>query len=366
MKEHIGRVARVGGFVLLLGTCGAQIVRNAVAEPVTVPLEPDRATAARKAPSTVPGRDEQSPLAPGGAWVGANGMVEPVGRETRLAAQVTAVVAQVLVEEGDVVKAGQLLVQLDDGAERAALAAAEAEVAAERSTLARLLKGNRGEDNEAVSQEAAAAKSRAELSASVASRTEQLARSGAATADELERARRQAQAEKASWLAIDARARAAAAGSRSEDVSAQRARVAAAEARAQQARAAAERLAVRAPQEGEVLQVKVKPGELYSFQGAEPLLVMGDTRALRVRMEVDERDVGRVKLGAAAWAQADAFGDRKFQGRVVELARRFGRKTLKSDSPTEKNDTRVLEVVLELDEPGPLIPGQRVVAFVQP
>ncbi|MBL8952079.1 MAG: HlyD family efflux transporter periplasmic adaptor subunit [Myxococcaceae bacterium] len=366
MTKSLGKLLGVATFALLVGTCGAQIVRNAVAEPVTTPLEPDRQNAMRDAKSTVPGRDERDALSPGASWVGANGVVEPIGRETRLAAQVTAVVTKVRVSDGQAVKAGDLLVQLDDGAERAALAAAEAEVLAEKSTLSRLLKGSRGEDKEAVGQEAAAAQSRAELSASIAGRTEQLAKSGAATADELERARRQAQTDRATWLALDARSRAAVAGSRGEDIAVQRARVAGAEARAQQALAAAERLAVRAPHDGEVLQVNVKAGELYTFQGTEPLVVIGDTRALRVRMEVDERDVGRVKVGAAAWAQADAFGERRFEGRVLELARRFGRKTVKSDSPTEKNDTRVLEVLLELDAPGPLIPGQRVVAFVKP
>ena len=50
----------------------------------------------------------------------------------------------------------------------------------------------------------------------------------------------------------------------------------------------------RAAEAGEVLQVKVRKGELYSFQGTEPLVVMGDTTRLRVRMDVDESDVGKI------------------------------------------------------------------------
>lgn len=361
-----GKLLRTGAFVLLLGTCGVQLANNATAAPVTVPLARDEVTAARDAKPIVAGKDERLPLAPEDALVGANGVVEPAGRETRVAAQVTAVVSKVLAKEGERVKAGQLLVQLDDGAEAAAVAALEAELLAEKSTLARLTRGNRGEDKEAAAQEAAAAAARAELSASVAARTEQLAKSGAATEDEAERARRQAQVDRATYLSVAARSRASDAGSRSEDVAVQRARVSAAEARVAQAKAALDRLAVRAPQDGEVLQVKVRAGELYSFQTTEPLLVMGDTRSLHVRVEVDERDVGRLAAGAAAWVQADAWGERRFEGKVLELSRRFGRKLVKSDAPTEKNDTRVLEVVLALNEPGPLIPGQRVVAFVRP
>lgn len=353
-------------FALLLGTCGLQIARNAVAAPVTTPVDKDVAKAGRAAVSRVGGPDERAPLpTQGGATVGGNGVVEPAQRETRVAAQVTAVVRAVHVAEGDRVKQGDVLVQLADGVEAAQLAAAEAELAGERAQLARTLKGLRVEDRDAVTAEAQAAKSRAELSAGVLARTEQLAKSGAATADELERARRQAQADQATWQSLAARARAAEAGGRSEDVAFQKARVVAAEARVAQARAALERLAVKAPLDGEVLQVKVRAGELYSFQGAEPLVVVGDTRRLRVRMDVDERDVARLKPGAPAYVMADAFGDRRFSGKVVEIARRFGRKNVRTDDPVEKNDTKILETVIELDANEPLVPGQRVTCFVE-
>jgi HlyD family secretion protein len=273
-------------------------------------------------------------------------------------------VRKVTVQEGEQVTAGQVLVQLDDGVERAALQAAEADLAAERANLTRTLRGLRVEDKDAVSAEAQAARARAALSASVLARTEVLAQSGAVTQDELERARRQAQADEATYKAVEARLRAAEAGSRSEDVAFAKARVLATEARVAQARAALERLSIRAPLAGEVLQVKVREGELYSFQGSEPLLILGDTRRLRVRMDVDERDIARVKQGASAYVTADAFGTRRFTGRVVELGRRFGRKNVRTDDPVEKNDTKILEVVIELDSNALLVPGQRVTSFV--
>jgi hypothetical protein len=225
----------------------------------------------------------------------------------------------------------------------------------------RVLKDVRVEDRDAVSAESQAAGSRAELSAGVLARTEQLARSGAATPDELERARRQAQTDDATAEASEARLRAAEAGSRIEEVGFQRARVAAAEARVAQAKAQVGRLAVRAPLDGEV---PVRPGELYSFQGSTPLAVLGDTRRLRVRMDVDERDVAKVKLGAKAWVMADAFGDRRFEGQVVEIGRRFGRKNVRTDDPIEKNDAKILETVVELTGAVPLVVGQRVTSFI--
>jgi len=351
-------------FGVLLATCGLQLVRTAVAAPVTQPVAKDGVTADRVAISRVGGGDAQAPLVEPGPLVGGNGVVEPAARETNIAAQVTAVIRQVLVKEGGHVKAGEALVQLSNGVELASLQAAEADVTAEKANLARTLKGLRLEDRDAVAAEASAARSRAELAASVAERTEQLAKSGAVTQDELDRARRQAQTEQASFKAVDARVRAADAGSRKEDIAFQRARVLAAEARAQQAKATLELLLVRAPIDGEILQVKVREGELYSFQGNEPLVVMGDTRTLRVRMDVDEHDIARVTQGAKAWVVADAFGARKFTGSVVDIGRRFGRKNIRTDDPTEKNDTKVLEVVIELDGHELLVPGQRVTSFI--
>lgn len=355
---------KVALFFLVLGTCGAQIARNALAAPVTEPIARDVLKAGREATSRVGGADEKDPPPVAGQVVGGNGVVEPADRETRVAAQVTAIVVSVAVREGQQVKKGELLVQLDDTVERAALEAAKAEVAAERANLTRVQRGVRVEDRDAVSAEAQAATARAELSAGVLARTEQLAKSGAATPDELERARRTAQTDAANARATDARLRAAEAGSRVEEVAFQRARTQSAEARLAQAEAQAARLAVRAPIDGEVLQVKVRPGELYSFQGTEPLIVMGDTSKLRVRMDLDERDVARVKVGAAAFVTADAFGAQRFPGKVVELGRRFGRKNVRTDDPVEKNDTKVLETVIELDGAPPLVPGQRVTSFV--
>ncbi len=361
----MGHALRIIGFVLLLGTCGGQIVRTALAKPVTEPVASDVKKAERVAVSRVGGADLKAPVQGGSAAViGGNGVVEPAQRETKVAAQVTAVVREVKVVEGQQVSRGDVLVRLDDTVERAAVESAEADLAAEQASLQRTLKGLRVEDRDAVQAEADAAKSRAELAASVLGRTEQLAKTGAVTTDELDRARRAAQTEQASYQATNARLRAAVAGSRSEDIGFQRARVLAAQARVNQAKASLERLTVRSPIDGEVLQVKIREGELYSFQGTEPLVVMGDTRQLRVRMDVDERDISQLAVGAEAYVTADAFGAEKFSGKVLEVGRRFGRKNVRTDDPVEKNDTKILEVIIALDSNLRLVPGQRVTAFV--
>jgi len=352
-------------FLLLLGSCGLQLVRAATSVPVTTPITKDVVKSGREAVSRVGGEDVRAPLADQPGLVGGNGIVEPAERETRVAAQVTAVVQKVLVREGATVKAGDVLVELANATERAQVAAAEADVAQERAHLQRTNNGMRAEEQDALEADRDAARARAARSADTLVRTERLQSLGAISAEELERDRRQAQADAALARATQARVEAAKAGSRTEEITAAKARLSAAQARLDQARANLARLTVRAPLDGEILQVKIREGELYSFQGGvEPLVIMGDTRKLRVRMDVDERDIARVALGAAAYVVADAFGARKFTGQVVEVGRRFGRKNVRTDDPVERNDTKILEVVIQLDENVLLVPGQRVTSFI--
>jgi len=183
--------------------------------------------------------------------------------------------------------------------------------------------------------------------------------------DELDRARRPATADKQTARAAEARAQAARVGSRAEDVTAARAAVASAETRLAQARATLERRRIRAPYEGEVLQVKARAGEYYTPGASEAPVVLGDTRRLRVRMDVDERDIGRVKLGQGAYAVADAFPGVRFTGKVAEIGRRMGRKNVRTDDPTERIDTKILEVVIDLDEATRLLPGLRVTSYIE-
>jgi HlyD family secretion protein len=54
----------------------------------------------------------------------------------------------------------------------------------------------------------------------------------------------------------------------------------------------------------------------------------------------------------------------KFTGKVSEIGRRMGRKNVRTDDPTERLDTKILEVVIDLDEVGRLVPGLRVSAYI--
>ena len=256
------------------------------------------------------------------------------------------------------------LVQLEDGPEQAALLAAEADLATAQADYEKATHGQRREDVAASLNDTEAARARAELSIESFHRTEQAAKGGAATGDELDKAKHQAESDRHTFKASEARRRAIVAGSRYEDIAAARARAQAARARRDQTKVYLERLAVRAPIDGEILQLKYRVGE-YVSPGGDPLVVMGDTSALRVRTDVDERDIGRIALGDTAFAVADAYPTKNFPGKVVEIGRRMGRKNIRTDDPTERIDTKILETVIELDDPKGLVSGLRVTAYIQ-
>ena len=91
---------------------------------------------------------------------------------------------------------------------------------------------------------------------------------------------------------------------------------------------------------------------------------MADVTILRVRADVDETDVGKVRLGQRAYVTADAYGDRKFWGRVRRIGQVLGKKRVRTDEPTERVDTKILETLIELDRGQRLHLGLRVNSFI--
>jgi hypothetical protein len=96
----------------------------------------------------------------------------------------------------------------------------------------------------------------------------------------------------------------------------------------------------------------------------DPIFTIGDKRALRVRMDVDEADVSRLALGQSAYVTADAYGDQKFWGHIVRIGQELGRKNVRTDEPTERVDSKILETLVQLDNGFSLPVGLRVDAFV--
>jgi HlyD family secretion protein len=126
------------------------------------------------------------------------------------------------------------------------------------------------------------------------------------------------------------------------------------------ARVNLEKLKIRAPIDGTVLQVNINPGELATPSALQPPLLIANLATLTVRAELDERDVMQVKVGQAASVRADSFPGQEFAGTVSSIAPMVEPARLGSRSPTNRTDIDAVDVVIRLAQPGPLTAGMRV------
>ena len=126
------------------------------------------------------------------------------------------------------------------------------------------------------------------------------------------------------------------------------------------AEAALEKLMIRAPINGSVLQINGKIGELASPSATQSLIVLGDVSGLRVRAEVDERDFGDIKIGQAVLVRTSAFRGRETAGKVSSIAPIVDAGRINLRGQRNMTDVNVVEVVIDLTEPGPLAVGMKV------
>lgn len=303
--------------------------------------------------------------APDAAVAAGPGLVEPVSEEVRVSAQVGGRLARVLVDEGDLVETGQVLAVVDNQDYRARVESAEAEVGLREAERRRIVNGARTQERRESAAELAEAEAILENARAEQARMQNLLRERVVSRAEAEDADRAERVARARVEAARERADLINADAREEDRARADADVSLARARLDEARAVYEKTFIRAPIDGVVLRRHRKAGESVSTQFDSPIVTMADDRVRRVRIDVDEADVGRIAVGQSAYVTADAFGDRRFTGRVVRVSQLLGRKNVRTDEPTERVDTKVLETLVELEDGRELPLGLRVQAFIE-
>jgi ABC-type Fe3+/spermidine/putrescine transport system ATPase subunit len=113
--------------------------------------------------------------------------------------------------------------------------------------------------------------------------------------------------------------------------------------------------------DGTILQVNVRPGEYVATVPGQALVMMGSLRPLHVRVNIDEEDIPRLRLGAPA--RAKLRGD----ARQEEIPMTFARlepyvlpKTSLTGTNIERVDTRVVQLVYAIDPETKLVREKKV------
>ena len=306
----------------------------------------------------------QKPAADDKNWQAvAPGLVEPRSGEIKVAAPVIGVLSEVMVQSGDKVIADEPLIHLDDEGARARVATAQAQV--EMRKRARNDQGagkaadRRKAEDGVAEAEAAVVQTRESFDAAVKAK-----RGGGSDAD-LATAR-------SGWSGAQERLLQKRMQLHKLDddpdtplPTANEGQLNVARGELRTAYAELDKLTIRAPIASTVLQVNAKVGELAAPSAPQALVLLGDLTGLRVRAEVDERDVGKIKLGGKVVVRADAFRGREFSGKVVSIAPLVQPARINSPGSRNLSDFSVTDVLIELSDPGPLLAGMKVDVYFQ-
>ncbi|HKQ85954.1 MAG TPA: efflux RND transporter periplasmic adaptor subunit [Candidatus Acidoferrales bacterium] len=291
------------------------------------------------------------------------GRVEGRSETISVGAATDGVVKAVFADEGQQVSKGALLavINCDDISAQVDLAKAQADSA--RQARIRLLRGNREEERAAAAQATDAAKAVMLQAQDHLKRMDALYQKSEISRDMFDQAKRDFDVAQANFQRAQDEQNLTDAQPLPEDVSRADAEVTAAERNVAVTMDRLEKCNVRAPISGTVLKVLTKAGESYSTLVPQPLFTIADESVRRVRAEVDERDIGRVKLGQQATVTADAYPGKKFEGQVVEISQAMQSKSVLGEDPSQKTDRDVLDVVVQLKPSKEQLPlGLRVTA----
>ena len=244
--------------------------------------------------------------------IAATGLVEPLGGVTYVDAADAGVVGRVAVAEGDSVKAGDVLWELDHARTKAELGLAEAERAVAMAQL--------------VDEQA---------------RLKALVESGAAeVVPQVERVAREQSAKVAA------------------------ARVQRAEAQVEAAQAQLHRETVRSPIDGTVLFVDVRPGE-YAPPGGRRMAI-GSIDPMQVRVDIDEVEFARFAQGGKAQASLRGVPGSSLPLRFLRVVPLVQPKRTLTGEAAERIDTRVVQVIYELGQGTHRVqPGQVVDVYIE-
>lgn len=306
------------------------------------------------------GSREPFSFAPG--TVTAQGITEGSRPEVALRPEVVGIIARLCVEEDQEVQRGDLLVELDNGVQKADVELARARLEEARSSRERLQNGERQEQRDAAAADVKHKQAVLRLARVIHERSR---RSGVAAAEQLEREGYAALQAEAECQKAQAERALVEAPPRAEDLAAATARFRAAAAQLRRAEAELARTQLRAPSPGRILRIYQEPGTLVRPDTAQPILLLADLSRCRVRAFVEELDAFRVRIGQAAVVRADGLPGRDLAGRVKTVLPRMGKRAPASDDPDEYRDVYHREVVIEMEAGVALPLNLRVRAWIR-
>ncbi len=244
--------------------------------------------------------------------VAASGKIFPQ-TEVKISSDVSGEIVQLLVEEGDSVKVGQLLAKIDPEAIQSQVERGKAQLNSARAQLA---------NSRANVENARAQKQQIianlENAREIHKRNEQLFNEGVISEQEFDASLSNMRALEANLAAAEASIESSQQNVKAAEYSVQSSR-----ASLEEIQTSLNRTSIFAPMSGTVSQLSVEQGErvvgTIQMTGTE-MMRIANLNAMEVRVEVSENDIPRVAVGNEVDIEVDAYLDRKFKGYVTQIA----------------------------------------------
>ena len=280
--------------------------------------------------------------------IAGSGLVEARRETIPIGVNVPGVVTEVFVRKGEKVRAGAPLFRTDDRDFKAQLEVRLAELTAARARLHKLESAPRPEDIPPARATVEEAEARMNDAEAAMARTQRLFARNAIPASDFDKDRFAFLAAKATHARARADLERIQAGTWKEDLEVARAELQLAMSQVDSIRTSLERLIVRAPMDGEVLQLNVRLGQYAAFAWKEPMVVLGDIHRLHVRVDIDENDLPYFSTGSEAVATLKGRSRVRFPLKFVYVEPYVIPKQSLTGYNSERVDTRVLQVIYEL------------------
>ena len=260
-------------------------------------------------------------------------------------------VAEVPVEVGQQVAAGEVLVRLETEELTLQLKQAEAALAGARATLARIEAGARPEEIEQAEAALKQAQAGYENARLTYERAAKLHEAGVMTGQEWDAVKAQYEVAKAQKLTAEKTLELVRKGAREEDLANARAGVAQAEAAVALAKLSLENAVIKAPISGVVNQVNVQVGDMAG--AGVPVVNLVDIDKVKLNLQVSEREIIMLERGQEVKVTLDVQPNLELHGRISSIA------------PAANQMTGLFSATVELDNPdGKLKPGMYGTAHV--
>jgi HlyD family secretion protein len=276
-------------------------------------------------------------------FASSNGRIEAT--EIDVAAKIAGRVAEILADEGDFVRAGQVLARMDTDVPEAQRREAEAQLARARISIetAKSLVTQREAEKAAALAEVAQREAELDAAQRHLARSEELAPQGAVPIQRLDDDRAEFQAARAAVSSAEAQAAAAEAAissARSQVIDAQAA-VEAAKATIQRIQADIDDSTLRSPRDGRVQYRVAEPGEV--LDGGGVVLNMVDLGDVYMTFFLPTAEAGRVAVGAEVRLVLDAVPQYAIPARATFVAdvAQFTPKTVETADERQKLTFRI-------------------------